>query len=597
MHANGDGLGSNFRVRVALVVGAIVVLLVGSLLAYSYFYSGRVFPGVSAASVDLGGLSSAAALDRISVELPALVGPITLRDPVDGRTWSFSSEELGIAADVAEVQSAALEEGHQGSLAGLLTPIAIAVRGRDILPDGVDFDEARARQTLGGLASEVDVPPVDAELRLEDGELVGREPQLGHQLDITGTIEKLRQLASLPTTNELQIEIQETAPRIGDRSGVKQAYEKSLSAPVHVVWEDWLHEVITVAQLDGWIDIEPVTSSAGDEIPTIVFDYDSMRDWVAPIAERINRPAENARFRYNTVTGQVELLSSGNSGITMDIEGTLQRIVEAAYSDDRTASPAVDIHRPAVSAESQPLLGAVEEMAQSSTSIAGAPASRMQNLLVAVRAFDGVALGPGQGLSFNETLGDVSTDSGYDMAIIEAARLASDAPTTDLLGGVEQLSTVAFRAAFWAGLRIVERHSPMTRSGWVEPPIGLDASVDGVRRDLRFINDTEGYILIQVHLDSERAALVWTLYGEPDGRRIDTLGPEVSEVSPAIDEVVTVSDGRLAQAEREQAAWAREGASALVIRTVSRNGEVIGNDSFESTYSSAADVVVEGPSD
>jgi vancomycin resistance protein YoaR len=181
------------------------------------------------------------------------------------------------------------------------------------------------------------------------------------------------------------------------------------------------------------------------------------------------------------------------------------------------------------------------------------------------------------------------------MAVADVGGSVDDSRVpAELLGGIDQIAVLAFRAAFWSGLEIAERHAPAVRSGWVEPPIGLDAAVDGQAKDLRFTNDTDGYLLIQAGVDREKAAIIWTLYGVPDGRVVSTTGPVVTDVRPALTSVEGIDDDRLPDGERHQAGWAREGATAEVQRTVNANGAVLHSDAFVSSYAPAADTIVAG---
>jgi hypothetical protein len=68
----------------------------------------------------------------------------------------------------------------------------------------------------------------------------------------------------------------------------------------------------------------------------------------------------------------------------------------------------------------------------------------------------------------------------------------------------------------------------------------------------------------------------------------------VTDVEPAISEVVEVDDDRLPPGERQQARWAREGGTVEIERTVTRNSVVLSQERFVSDYSPSSDVVVVG---
>jgi len=574
----------------------VLALFLGKV--YGQYYAGRVFPGVRAGDVSLGGLTLAQAEARVREALPAVTREITLRDPLDGRSWTYPPAALGLNLDPRTLTDAAYRAGREGgATAALGAPFAVRLSGYDVLAEMPVFDRARAEETLRTLAAEVDVAPVDAGLRLEAGELIETPPTLGHQLDLDITLERLASLATDPRVAALDLAVTDTAPRIFDLGSVAAAYRTIISGPVHLIWEDDMRETVSQAQLFSWTTIEPVANPQGDDVPSIVFDHEAMRQWVAPLAERINRPAVNARFSYDANTGQVSVLRPGQSSILLDIDGTVKRIVEAAYTPERTTAPRVQVKPPRVPASAVRRVANLEEVARSATALQGTPEGRIRNILLAVERFHGVILEPGAEFSFNHFLGEVSEATGYDMSHVDAAAaVGPDMATDGLGGGIGQTATTAFRAAFWAGLPITERHAPAYRVGWVEPPVGMDATVDGTRQDLRFVNDTGGFILSQVEIDHTRVALVWTLYGEPDGRRVETVGPTVSNVQPARIMVVR-QDERLAPGTRQQVAWAREGAHVTVERMVLQDGQARRQDMFTSQYRPWPDVVLEGPSE
>ena len=73
-------------------IGGLIVLP----RVYAARHAGQVFPGVTAAGIELGGLDESAALRRLAGAMPLFGGSIVLRDAVDGRTWELDAEELGI---------------------------------------------------------------------------------------------------------------------------------------------------------------------------------------------------------------------------------------------------------------------------------------------------------------------------------------------------------------------------------------------------------------------------------------------------------------------------------------------------------------------
>jgi vancomycin resistance protein YoaR len=153
-------------------------------------------------------------------------------------------------------------------------------------------------------------------------------------------------------------------------------------------------------------------------------------------------------------------------------------------------------------------------------------------------------------------------------------------------GGVCQVSTTAFRAAFYAGLPIVERHQHTYRVSYYEQdgsPTGFDAAVYSPGVDLKFRNDTEGAILIQTSVDTASSTLTFRFFGTPNAREVKLAASKANEVK-AGPRLPDGTDPKLPQGQRKQVEWASDGADATIRRTITEDGQVVGNDSFFSRY-------------
>jgi vancomycin resistance protein YoaR len=218
------------------------------------------------------------------------------------------------------------------------------------------------------------------------------------------------------------------------------------------------------------------------------------------------------------------------------------------------------------------------------------PAARVGNLVRAAGTVNGVALPPDAIFSYNRYLGPVTAEAGYDMAHFTVPRTGE----AYLDGGVAEAATAVFRAAIWGGLGLLERHPLPFRLGWLEPPVGLDATVSPADEvDLQFVNDTGGYLVISAEVLPERGALQVAILGTaPPERRVALDGPRVTGLQPAAG-AGTLSLAGLPPGTRVQAGWAREGAQAQLLRVVvDPDGNVRYRDPLSATYRPAGDVFV-----
>ena len=95
---------------------------------------------------------------------------------------------------------------------------------------------------------------------------------------------------------------------------------------------------------------------------------------------------------------------------------------------------------------------------------------------------------------------------------------------TGLGGGICQVSTTTFNAAYDAGLSITERTNHALYISHY--PLGRDATVNYPDTDLKFENDTGHWLWLRTYVGS--SSLTVALYGTPQHRRVE------SEVSPLV---------------------------------------------------------------
>lgn len=195
-------------------------------------------------------------------------------------------------------------------------------------------------------------------------------------------------------------------------------------------------------------------------------------------------------------------------------------------------------------------------------------------------------------------MGDVSLDTGY----AEAWIIFGGRTIKGVGGGVCQVSTTLFRAAFYAGFPIVERHPHAYRVGYYEQTYndhdsnlaGLDATVFVPLVDFKFVNDSPYWLLMETYFNAASRSLTWKFYSTSDGRSIEweTTGPQ-NVVEP--DDPVYEENPDLAEGEIKQVDWAADGADVTVTRTVYRDGQVLFSDSFVTHYMPWQDVFQYGP--
>jgi hypothetical protein len=133
---------------------------------------------------------------------------------------------------------------------------------------------------------------------------------------------------------------------------------------------------------------------------------------------------------------------------------------------------------------------------------------RAENMRLAATAINGLTLAPGETFSFNDVVGDSSSDERY-----RVAPLVSNIELGETRGGgVCQVSSAVYVAALYASLGIVERHPHTLAPDYVT--VGLDAAVSFANNeDLKVQNTTNKPITFAVEASGQSVTV--KLYGEP----------------------------------------------------------------------------------
>lgn len=108
---------------------------------------------------------------------------------------------------------------------------------------------------------------------------------------------------------------------------------------------------------------------------------------------------------------------------------------------------------------------------------------RTHNLELAAAAVNGTIVRPGEIFSFNETVGERTTEKGYGAAPVYVGGRTENQTG----GGVCQVASVIFYCTIKADLEVIERYEHMYRPDYV--PLGMDATVYWGDLDYRFRNN------------------------------------------------------------------------------------------------------------
>ena len=590
----------------AFALGGLIALMVGVVVGYQIYHRDKIHPGVHVWNLQLGGLSRLEAQTALANHFSDIAQiPWDLRD--GQQTWTVSPALLGIRFDEVATAGAAYAIGRSRSLPfNVGEQLRSASKGIQIAPVVV-YDEAATQRYLAELSNEIYRPIQDATLIVHGLEIFETRPQVGRQLAIEATLAALRQSAGQLSKVEVGLVVKETLPRVIDAGIGHSQAAAIISAPLTLYIESALSGETAPESSGPWqlsredlaailIFEEVSVGNHGSTRLDVGLDREALGSYLLPISQAVSRSAANARFILNDDTRQLEVIVPSTSGMELDLETTIDRIIEHALTAEREVPLALGVipaeFNESVTAEE---LGITELIASSTSRFAGSSAGRRNNVQVAASRFHGIIIKPGETFSFNDWLGEVTEEEGYDESLI----IFGNETIPDVGGGICQVSTTAYRAAFWAGFPITERWAHAYRVGYYEQggqPVGLDATIYSPDVDLKFVNDSPHNLLIETYINQDTSALTYKFYSTRTGRIVEMEGPVVTDVIEHGDPVYK-EDASLEPGEIEQIEWATDGLTSVITRIIrdASTNEIIERRDFKSKFRAWNAVYLVGP--
>lgn len=575
---------SAWLLRFAFGAGALIAVLTTALVLFEVAYADRVLPGARVWGVDLSGLTQAAAERAITQRFADLNDAILTVRALD-RSWTVAPAMLGVQIDAAATARSASRLGRGGSpLRALSAQFDMLMHGVDVAPV-VAFDPGAATTYLESLASELQLEPRNASVSLDGLNVVVTPAQDGRALDAAATLAKLSAAAQSLQPATVDLILVDRPATITDATAAAQQLQTLVSRPFTLylenprqtdpaaTWDMTLEQLASLART--------IPSADGRSL-SVTLDRGELSIDLEDLARQVALDPVNARFIFNDDTRELEVIAPSVDGRALDIDATLAGI-EASIARGEHRAPIAVKETPAEFKEGIRAadLGITENVVTAQTFFAGSAQARATNIAVAASKIHGVIIKPGEVFSFGKYLGDVSLDQGYAEALI----IANGRTVQGVGGGVCQVSTTVFRAAFFGGYPIVERWPHAYRVGWYERGFGpgLDATVFVPEVDFKFKNDTPYHLLIESYTNVEAGRLTFKFYSTSDGRQVTVSDPIVENVKPHGPDILE-EDPTLPAGEKKQVDYAVDGADVTVRRTVTRDGAVISEDVVFTRY-------------
>jgi vancomycin resistance protein YoaR len=261
------------------------------------------------------------------------------------------------------------------------------------------------------------------------------------------------------------------------------------------------------------------------------------------------------------------------------------------FGSGGTVEAPVTYVKPAIDSTNLDKLGITTLLGSGQSNYSGSSDGRATNVAVGASLLNGTLIPPQSEFSFNDSIGWIDEDKGF----VEAQVIDGEKIGQDIGGGICQVSTTVFRAAYLAGLPVTEWWPHRFRIGFYEydgwDP-GLDASIlqptedPATWADFKFENPSSSWMLVESWTDGVNVVVnIYGLILGTTSRPQDRPGAKDADAGPT--EVVDESSTQ----ERDAGAGGGDRRGALPYRVVrDRNGELLWERSFYTKYFPRGDV-------
>jgi vancomycin resistance protein YoaR len=545
--------------KIILLISAAVLLAAAVLIwRFESAYGGKFYPGVVIGGVPVDGKSKEEVLDYFKSRADAFAkngltiifegsrGMRTVKIPI--AISGFSSDvsvEYFVMAPAEETVEAAFEWGRKGSFWRQVQEKFALISGRDFLfrtkPNALAINSLLDRE-LGGFFR----PALEAEFAVSSAGVYINQEKTGESVERAGVIlaiaQRLRNLDSSPLNFEASPEIPEvTAEKL--KPFLPLAKELAQKTKLIFKYSD-KHWKVSGAKLITWLTVKD---------REIGVDEKKLEKFLAQtVAPLVDDPPKNSRFEIKD--GKLVEIVPGKSGNVVDVARTADKVLEIIPDIYRSfvkhndlflalasvKRPQVKIDVPTglidipveiIKIEPRITPKTVDEYAikdlvgMARTNFAGSSADRKKNIATGIAKLSGILIAPGEEFSAVRGIGTTTVEEGFVPEFV----IKEDKSIKELGGGLCQVATTLFRTVLAAGLPVTERFNHSYVVSYYGP--GLDATIYDPYIDLKFVNDTDHYLLLQGRVEGNEA--VFELYGRRDGRNSIVSDVQLTDPLPA----------------------------------------------------------------
>ncbi|HEU5363599.1 MAG TPA: VanW family protein [Gaiellaceae bacterium] len=556
------------RLGIAGLVVLAAVVVVPLFFAGS---KGKLAAGTRIGGLDVGGLAPSEAKALLQARAKRLE-TVPVAFTAGGKRFRVSARTVGVTADWGAAVDEAMRDGGGFGIVRGYRRIGLELFPQDVVAPTHAYDAALDYK-LSLIARAVDTPHRDARLVRRGLRVTIAAGSTGLTLDRAaareGIVAALASFSRLPVA--LPVRVDPPRVTVASLTAAQRRASIVVSAPVR-------------AKVAGkTLRIPRWRLATILDLKTRRFTGPAADAYFARLAKQVDRTPVDATWAIRNSTVSVV---PAKPGLALDVPRAANALLAAASRPtNRVASLPLETAQPDRSTSEAQAMGITGTVGSYETFYGGDP-NRIHNVRLVAHLVDDKLIAPGATFSFNGTTGERSAEKGF----LEAPVIVNGELQTGLGGGVCQVSTTVFNAAYEAGLPISARTNHALYISHY--PLGRDATVNYPDIDLKFLNDTGHWLLLRTWVGS--SSLTAVLYGTPVHRRVDSVAQPLRVVAPPPVEKTVDATLKPGQVEVDDPGVPAQ-TTSVERKVYAPNGSLLSDQTFYSSYRAEAKVVRVGP--
>ncbi len=523
----------------------IAIPTVALFFSWELSFKNKTLPGTTIGGLNIGGLNYQKSENSLKERLALFenqgitlsYGKKTVTLPIKSISFDSDLAKLFINFNYQESLSEIFNKNGEQSFANFFQYL-VGLKSKEI-KISYELDETAIDNFIKDSFKDEYLPAQNAYFSLESRngrkEITLNQESIGKEINLPSALSDIKERIENLDQTPIELRTRSQYPQIkeADLAGLKEeaknlANDSGLTVSLKENGETLESWKISQKTIINWISSQKISGQTSLSLDKEKI-YSYLEKYIAP---DIDKEAVLPRFEISN--NKVISWQGGENGRKLNLEKSAASLEEALINKLGEA----EIYTETI--ESRSLenedLQIKEIIGTGHSNFKGSSENRKKNIRVGANTLHGLLIKPDEEFSVISSLGEIDAKAGYVPELV----IKGDKTIPEYGGGLCQIGTTVFRTALASGLPITMRQNHSYRVSYYEPA-GTDATIYDPQPDLRFLNDTGNYILIQARISGND--LYFDFWGVKDGRSASTTYPTIYNiVKPEPTKIIETDD-------------------------------------------------------